>query len=156
MGKKKDTSQFELLKKHGKKLGLDIRFLSSMPDEIGKSLGYYEVGTNKIRLLSSLRSNTEKMTYVLAHEIGHHLDFKSNRSMIKKYACFMDCFIVFSFYGQVAISPKFVRKFIYEREREAFRLGEKVMRDLGIKLDRDKMKELKEGCLGAYRELLFL
>lgn len=65
---------FELLLEYGKKKGLKIKFCKLAGDTYGEY--YYE--TSSICVNKDAKNKKEALT-VLAHEIGHHIDYKQGR-----------------------------------------------------------------------------
>lgn len=139
------------LRDFARQRGLDLR-VSGKPSKKLPYLAFFDPTKRRIRVWSKLRKIKSEFLYIMAHEIGHSIDFDTMTKRDRRLhdqACGL--FHVALAYGCKFPGP--LRNFILKRERTANRNGERLMKQLGIKIPPHRLRFYRESGIAGYRKL---
>jgi Tfp pilus assembly protein PilZ len=156
MGLKRD---FERLRNYARRRGIGVRFVKHekvIRDHTKNTLAWFSINGNQIFLSDILkRVYLGHMIHILAHEIGHALDFDSMTDKERKLQLKVTTFA--SYYMKMKKKPVIgrrllstVRKEVLYTENVAFDIGEDVLRHLSIRLSKKLMVASRKETINAY------
>lgn len=146
------TLSIKKLRKFAKKIGVSIRFTSASQNKLPDYVAYFDPYTKRIMIQNKLKKNMPKLIYVMAHEIGHAIDF-SNMNKKDRYFNDKACqlFHIAKYYGYKI--PKELSNVIIEREHEANKNGEKLITELAIPLQNRTIRRYRNAVIDGYKHL---
>lgn len=139
------------LRQYAKKKGVRVRFNRRVPLY---AAGSYRAVRNVIYLSPKLKGPA--LVCTLAHELGHALDFLSMKKRIWRMNVMVSGAFNFWYAGRFYIPKKNVRTMrdlIISREELAWDMGEDVLDELGIDVDRKFLKKQRREAVRTYRQL---
>lgn len=147
----KISKALSLLRRHARSRGIAVKFLSRPGFE-----GSYSAIRRTLFLSPKLRRRPRRMMLTFAHELGHARDF--DRLSARDLKDVLVAVGVFNYWhsGEIALKrrdQRLLRQIIIWTEHNAYLMGLKTMRELGIPITRHFNENMAEGLL-AY-ELLF-
>lgn len=142
------------LKSFAKSEGISIRVVGKkhFKNHVAGAVAYYSHNNKSIVLCTESVVNA-LYAYVLAHEIGHALDFIYAGKIHAKLFCDMIGYSNFLLKNNMKL-PKKLYKFLMLREVSAFNLGEDLLKKLSIKLSKTLMKKMRNNSLRLYKAFL--
>lgn len=140
----------EKLRAYALGLGVPVRMIEGRTYPYYQA--YFDMKKRRIRMNKGLRKDREKFIYVLAHEIGHCIDFDSQKKREwRRQAKVANLFHVAVAYG--CKMPYQMRMYILSSEKRANQNGERLMRRLGILIPKQKIKRLRRDGIEGYTDL---
>lgn len=139
------------LKKFARSKGIDVRTVKGTKRSI-PYLAYFDPQKRRIRVCESVKKDRLDFIYVLAHEIGHSIDFDS---MSKKERQMHDrvCSVLNIATALDCIPPKYIKDLIISREKAANRNGEALLKELDIRLQKRTILRCRKDSIDGYRAL---
>jgi len=128
---------------------VNVRFVRIV-DESGLAIAGYSMKDNEIVLLMDLDLDDQYTTYVVAHELGHYIDFRKRNNdyltmMLVAESIFDSCV-------KCSVeTPKQVADTILVAEQKAFDNAERLLTKLKIDLPKTKKRQWRRTAVSDYR-----
>lgn len=154
------NESFKKLIEHAEALGLTVRFVTqSKIRSLVKHTAAdacYDHATKTIYFLQSVLSHgTNVALYVLAHEIGHAIDYRKNKEHDVLHAKAVNMHKIYKDAGvSVEDIPSIFADILMMVEERAYDEGEAVLKLLNIEIKESLMRSLRASSLQSYRKLL--
>ena len=129
---------------------------NSVPVKFARLKGFaraaYDIMDNEVILNMDFDKNDAKSVYVLAHELGHYIDFKNRGSKYVTAQIAAATIMEYCMDSEMQVPPV-VAETIRSSEKRAFVRGEELLEKLGIMYPKSLLKQWKREELADYREI---
>ena len=135
------------LVKYGEALGLKVGFVDVK--KLDCEAYYIEPYKFEPGIIKVGRGPSTSLTYQIAsllHELGHHIDFTETKKLVNSYE-FLD-------EDNTKTAPDWARRAIYNAERRAVKIADRLYRELALRIPYWKIKRELDCdlyCYGMYK-----
>lgn len=143
------------LKRFAKRRGIKISYVESINTSVldrsenVMARAAFSPQKNAVLLVEGLDVD-ESLVYIIAHELGHAIDFNENPDQVILYDF---CVKSLNTFEDIEDVPFDIREILFIFEEQAFTEGEKIMRKLKIPFQNSYYSSFKNDALDCYSEL---